>query len=293
MAYCPRCGVEVEDRLEACPLCDTPIPPEVRTNPSEGGDYPADVIPPKPMYRPLTKRQRRALFRGALAFLALFPVALTMMLDLSGTGSITWSYYVAVPVVTAAVISWVFYRFGKRPLVSVTATLVAAIVAFVLISMGMSADWTPILPYFVIVFLAAEGLVLYVVTRRRDAPGIISFAAADIAVLAGALNLLLRRGGEAGDSPAGGWWSLIVAAVMVPIVLYTVYLRRVRRKGLNLGGFFFLDLALMMVGIDLAVSGGVGWSVVTALIFVPVSAILYVLHVVFFNDTDWRKALHL
>ncbi len=305
MAYCPRCGVEVEDRLDACPLCDTAIPLEVRENPNGSGDYPNDVIPPKRMYRSLTERQRRALFRSVLVFLVLFPLFLTVMLDLSRTGGISWSYFVSVPIAATAVIAWLFYRFGKRPLLAVTATLVIVIVTYGLLSLRMSATLSPILPYFIVVFLAVEGLLLYLVRRRRHTLGIIGFAAVDITLLAVALDLLIRAGrtgGEGGEPvfvgadaamTGGGWWSPVVAAVLLPIALYAAYLRRVRRKGLNLAGFLFLDLALMMVGIDMAITGMVGWSVVTTLVFVPVAAILYVLHVVLFNDTDWRKALHL
>ncbi len=297
MAYCPRCGVEVEDRLDACPLCGTAIPEEVRKEDAPEGDYPADVIPPRSMYRPLTKEQQRGLFRGAVGFLALFPVVLTAFLDLTGNGSISWSYFVIVPVVATAFIAWLFYRFGRKPLLSVTGSLLTVIVVYLLISLRVAGPVSPMLPIFIIAFLAVESFLLYLVVRRRRIPGIVTFAAVDITFLVIALELLLRGGADASVvtyAPGeAGRWSLIVAAVLIPIAMYSTYLLRVRRKGLNLGGFFFLDLTVMLVALDVVTGGGVGWSGITALIFIPVAVIFYVLHVSLFNDTDWKKALHL
>lgn len=297
MAYCPRCGVEVEDRLDACPLCGTTIPEEVRASEAAVSEYPADVIPPRSMYRPLTGAQRRGLFRGAVGFLALFPVALTSFLDLTRNGVITWSYFVIVPVVATAFIAWLFYRFGRNPLISVTGSFLTVIAVYLLILLRISASVSPMLPIFIVAFLAAESFLLFLVVRRRPVPGIITFAAVDISFLVVALEMLLRSTENFSSfsiaSGEGGWWSGIVAAVLIPIAAYSTYLRRVRRKGLNLGGFFFLDLTVMLWAVDLMTGGGMGWSWITALIFVPVAVIFYVLHVSLFNDTDWKKALHL
>jgi len=41
MAYCPKCGVEVEDDVKCCPLCDFPIPDV------NDGNYPHDAKYPQ------------------------------------------------------------------------------------------------------------------------------------------------------------------------------------------------------------------------------------------------------
>jgi len=41
MAYCPKCGVEVEDDVKCCPLCDFPIPDV------DEGNYPHDAKYPQ------------------------------------------------------------------------------------------------------------------------------------------------------------------------------------------------------------------------------------------------------
>ncbi|MFA7567624.1 MAG: zinc ribbon domain-containing protein [Alkalispirochaeta sp.] len=296
MAYCPRCGVEVEDRLDACPLCDTPIPADVRVDPSQPRDYPDDVIPPKPMYRPLTARQKRMFFRGGLVFLAFFPILLTTTLDLSRNGSVTWSYFVIVPIVGALVIASLFVQFGRKPLVSVTGTLLTVIAVLVIVGLRTSAPVLAAVPYFVVVFVLLELLLLYLSGGGRRPSGIVAMTALVLTLLISGIEVIgkvQQRDFVFAVGGDNGWWSLPVAAVLLPIAVFSLYLQSVRRKGLNLGGFFFLDLTVMLVFLDVTITGGVGWSIVTSLVFIPISAILYVLHIALFNDTDWRKALHL
>jgi hypothetical protein len=318
MAYCPRCGVQVEDRLDRCPLCDTAIPQEVRGDHTEP-TYPDDIVPPKAMYRPLTKRQKRRLFRGIVAFFALFPIALTVLLDLYLNGAVTWSYYVVVPVTATAIVGSLFYRFGRRPLISVNGTLV--VLVGVLALLNPPGIMRAFMPYVLLVAAATEILLVYIAARRPSGWGAIIASTIVLAFFLVGIDITVwlqisaesvGAGGGAGSGAVGsgtvgsvlhgaaawfdasyGGWSLIVAAVLLPIAIYTGYLRFNRRRGLNVAGFFFLDLTVMLLGIDLADGGGVGWSAVNALVFVPIAIIFYALHIALFNDTDWRKALHL
>lgn len=43
MAYCPKCGVEVEDDVKSCPLCDFPIPDVNEGRHSEDSKYPQAI----------------------------------------------------------------------------------------------------------------------------------------------------------------------------------------------------------------------------------------------------------
>lgn len=313
MAYCPRCGVQVEDRLDRCPLCDTSIPKEVRNDPAES-TYPNDIVPPKEMYRPLTERQKRRLFRGIVAFFALFPITLTVLLDLYRNGTVTWSYYVVIPVAATATIGWLFFRFGTRPLISVNGMMI--VVVGVMALLNPSGVLRLFVPYILLIAVATEILLVYIVVWHPTGWGVVIASTIVLALFLVGIDITVwlqitagtPTGAAAGGAPpagdffesAAGWyttsfggWSLIVAAVLVPIAIYTGYLRFSRRRGLNVAGFFFLDLTVMLLGIDLADGGGVGWSAVNALIFVPIAIIFYALHVALFNDTDWRKALHL
>ena len=287
MAYCPRCGVEVEDRLENCPLCDTRIPDEVRVHPDQAMDYPEDVFPANPIYKTLSSGQKRSLTALLIAFLAFFPIILTAGLDFAGGGSISWSYFVIVPVLGAALIAWFSFRLFRRPFLLVTGIILVLLAVQILIELRLEGARflsSPVLPFSVVVFVCVEAALFYSTRRRRPVVQILSVILFMIVVLNGAIDFLVS------------WslsWSLVVASSLLPVVLYLVYLRRVRQKGLNLAGFFFIDLTLMMLCLDLSISGRIGWSAVTGLIFMTIAVLFYVLHIVLFNDIDWRKALHL
>ena len=290
MPYCPRCGVEVEERLDACPLCDTRIPEEVRQRPEkpvEPSRYPEDVIPPTPMYRTMSTRQRRILTVALIIFMGVFPILLTGGIDMARNGGVTWSYYVAIPVVGAALMVWLFVRFGRRPIVSVTAAMLILMVIQLLIAdrsdpgrFFVSQEF----PFFVAVFALVELFLVYRVFRRPPLLRLVAFGLTEIALFLGAVNAIVSGSLS---------WSLITAACILPVPIYLVYLDRVKRKGLNMAGFLFLDLTIMTTGIDLAVDGGAGWSLITSLIFLTLTALFYILHVTLFDDTDWKKALHL
>lgn len=287
MAYCPRCGVEIEDRLEACPLCDTAIPAEVREHPETPAEYPGDVLLPRPLYRKLTDRQKKILVASLIIFLGVFPIALTAGIDLVRNGAVTWSYYVMVPVLGAAAIAWLFVHYGRKPVVSVTAMMLIILVVQLLIgNRNNPAGFinSPELPYFLASFAAVELFLIYITRRRPGVFQLLAFILFDAAVLVGAIDLILTHTLS---------WSPVVIASILPVSVYLVYLKKAKKKGLNLAGFFFLDLTAMLLAINYASAGRLNWSLVTTLIFVTIAAIFYILHVALFNDTDWKKALHL
>ncbi len=287
MPYCPRCGVEIEDRLDTCPLCDTHIPDEVRDNPDKPGEFPEDVIPPKPMYKELTKRQKRIFVTSLIIFLGFFPIAVTAGIDISQHKEITWSYYVMVPVVGVVIITWFFYRFSNRPIISVTVMMIIVLVIQILLG-EKSASGTfsvvPILSFFLISFIAIEALLFYCVFKKPKIVKLLYAILLDGAFFVGALNWITSSKFS---------WSLIVISCILPVFIYLIYIQHTKKRGLNVIGFFFFDLALMLLAIDYTTSHILTWSIITTMIFVVIGVFFYVLHISLFNDTDWRKALHL
>jgi hypothetical protein len=85
----------------------------------------------------------------------------------------------------------------------------------------------------------------------------------------------------------------LLLVTFLAAVVYIGYFSRVRRRGLNVAGFLFLELTVFLGILDFVISGTISWSGVTGLVFVPIAIVLYTMHIALFNDTDWRKALHL
>jgi hypothetical protein len=229
-----------------------------------------------------------------IGFLAVFPIALTVLLDVRATGGVTWSWYVATPIICAAAIAWVWYRFGRLPIRAVTATLVTLALVYVLLRLP-GAEYSllhvittsRVLPPLLVVFLAVEAFLVFAGRRRRTVTTLLATAGLDLAILVLVIDALITGGATLHA------WSLITGTVLVAVTVYSVYLSRVQRRGLNVAGFFFLELTVLLGVVDLVLAGRIGWSGVTGLVFVPIAIVLYTLHIVLFNDTDWRKELHL
>lgn len=287
MAYCPRCGVEVEERLEACPLCRTEIPEDVRDHPEAPAEFPESVIPPKPLYKKLTEKQKKFLWFSVIGLLGLFPMAITVGIDMVQNLAITWSYYVMVPLTGAALIAWLFLHYGRKPLIAVTLLFIILIGVSLFISNRAQPGGilqSPEIPYFLVSFASVEALLIYIVYRRPKVLPLLCFILIDTILLISGIDLIIN---------GGLTWSLVTTSAILPVALYLIYLQKVKKKGLNLVGFFFIDLTLMLLALDVTTSVNLDWSLVTSLIFVTIAAIFYVLHVALFNDTDWKKALHL
>ncbi len=287
MPYCPRCGVEIEDRLTSCPLCDTYIPQEVRDLDNIQRDYPEDVVKPKPMYRELTKKEKRFLITGLIAFIGLFPIAISIGLDLLQHRAITWSFFVTVPMIGSMLISWFFYRFGKRPLISVTVCLLILFIINLLIEMRTETYLgflSGSMNFFLLIFLIIEILLFYIVKRRPNVLQLLGAIFLDTALICMGLNWFIS---------SNLTWSLIILVCNTGITVYLSYMNRTKKRGLNIIGFLFFDIAVFLWCLELVISGKMNWSIVTTLIFIPISLLFYVLHITLFNDTDWKKALHL
>ncbi len=110
MAYCSRCGVEVEQDREQCPLCDTPIHRYEDENETE-------LSPLWPVQKALPRmsKPRVRFFTVSPILLALligFLVVLTM--DLRMNSEISWSKYPLATIGMSFSITMGFLLFGEK-----------------------------------------------------------------------------------------------------------------------------------------------------------------------------------
>ncbi len=226
MAYCPECGVEVEDAARRCPLCDAPIPRRGETEGAPG--YPA---------RPsLSPRQGRQLAWLATSALLLSAALACVVVNVLGDGAISWALYP----VTGLAVAWLYLTlvlaFIRRPVAVIAGQAVATGGFLALVDLfDGTLDWfVPLALPIVVVVSAVTTAILLVARRSRGAPALVA-----IAVLGGgaatsvAVDLLVARHLGA----TGPTWSLIVLAGLAPILLLLVHLHRRLGGGLRLERF--------------------------------------------------------
>ncbi|NLB78027.1 MAG: hypothetical protein GX796_04040, partial [Clostridiaceae bacterium] len=105
MAYCVRCGVELQKGLESCPLCDTEVllPDEKDT---EDGMVPFSERIPRNI-RPRVNLAPSRSFIYLATFILLVPLLVTLIIDYTANRTITWSFY---PITSLALL-WILIAY--------------------------------------------------------------------------------------------------------------------------------------------------------------------------------------
>jgi hypothetical protein len=225
MTYCSRCGVEVEERAEACPLCEAPIQrlDEPREEPAR---YP-DVVA-------LPDRQVRYLV-WILSTAALSSLALTFgTLDVVLNQRITWSLY---PLIGAGVI-WLLITLvvavARRPIFVIVGQAVATggFLFLIDISDGRLHWFVPLALPIVAVVTGASVLVWLVARLSRRAPALVA-AAVLVGCGAGAVAVDLLVSAYLGAP--GMSWSWVVLGAAVPLVVFLLYFHVRLGRTIHLG----------------------------------------------------------
>ncbi len=140
MAYCVRCGVELEESLKECPLCHTPVLlPELsdtaKTEPSARA-WP-DHVPAKRRHRPNLVPPKPVVLLAT--FLLLIPFLVTLFIDLKANGEVTWSFYP----MSSLTLLWLMVAYPallRRHTLSVAFTVDMLATALFLVSLDQYAD---------------------------------------------------------------------------------------------------------------------------------------------------------
>ena len=226
MPYCSQCGVEVDDRVEKCPLCQTPIQ-RILPEGSTYGPYPEKTAgsPPVP---PLNMREKMAIARTIMTMGILIPLLFVMAIDYFINRQISWSAYVSVSLAGAWLIALISLFSWRHPYILnglIHADVMA--VLFILGRLGGESPW--FLPVGLPIVVASglfTSLSLNRIGRMKEkganvAAVILLIIASLCVVVDLSLGLYLK-----GDMRLG--WSLVVLSVMLPTALLLFYVQSPR-----------------------------------------------------------------
>ncbi len=132
--YCVKCGVLLADSEQKCPLCGTAV-----CHP----EFPRAEVPgPYPQNDPPREEFNRAGTLFILTFVFAIPLLLTLVCDLSLTGSITWSGYAAGSIAFAytVIVLPLWFR-TPEPVAFVSADFVVAALFLFYVNESTGADW--------------------------------------------------------------------------------------------------------------------------------------------------------
>jgi hypothetical protein len=226
MAYCSRCGVEVEDRATVCPLCEAPIQ-RIDAPADEPAKYPDAVAPAQ-------GRQTRYLvwmvFTAALGSAALLFLTLDAVLE----RGVSWSLYP----LTGAGVLWLFITlvvlFARRPIFVIAGQAVATAGFLVLIDLfNGELEWFVSLGLPIVGVVTGVVVLVWLVARFSRHAAALTTVAVLFGAGAGSVGIDLLITGRLGQAHLS--WSIIVLATVAPITAFLLYFHYRLARRIDLG----------------------------------------------------------
>lgn len=155
MAYCIKCGVELDDKLENCPLCNIPAFDPETLKPKQTKEENSSAFsgfPPREISEILTQPIIHRISHKTAALFSitmLIPVITVLLIDILTNNAVSWSFYPILSVLYTW-LSLVFpflFKTGKR--LNLLINFVIASVIFLLLIDGfippVSWAWYPVM----------------------------------------------------------------------------------------------------------------------------------------------------
>jgi hypothetical protein len=232
MPLCPKCGVELAEGIEHCPLCGTPLSPDA-ARPRESIFDPNDR-------EKFTDEERRTIAWEVLSVSIGIGAAVVLLVNLFLEGRLTWSRY---PIASMAFI-WLLLtsplKLKKHPILA--AALAGVSVLAFLLALNLiqgQLNWAPAvaIPIAVVAELSAAAAVFATSRVKRKGVNVIAFG------LLAATALCIGIESTLGQYLYGRillHWSAVVATALVPVAGFLFYLHHRVTKKANLRRLFRL-----------------------------------------------------
>ena len=228
MAICKECGVELEDGVNVCPLCDTPV-----------GEK-------KPLTRQLEKTDNavtsdRHLLRQILwqitSVLLLSCIVATLIINLSIKGKITWSIY---PITICLIIfsyASLLAMWNKRIALQICAGWLISPIVLYIVGLYVNADWPIKLALPLLGAVNVIGLLFYFILLAVKVKGLnivaIMFVAIALLclVIEGIISIYFTVSIKL-------QWSVIVSACLLPVTTAITFMYFRTRNNIDLQKIF-------------------------------------------------------
>ncbi len=273
MAYCVRCGVELDKQLNSCPLCATPVhlPEEL--------DEGAQKTYPERIQRKGVKQINLVpskTFVYLMTFIIIIPLIVCLMVDVRRNNTISWSFYP----VTSLILFWILIAYPaliKRYSLLKILTIDIYSIVFFLISLNLFSggflSWS-IYPVASLLLIWVYFLLGFLFGRTHPVFMLV------VSYISTGLYLYLI------EQATGRIWffalALPVLTLIFIIVLITILLSSLKFfTGPSLIGLLFCNISVFCIGAELIISKFVFdngfslfWSLIVTGVCLPVGIFL-------------------
>ena len=233
MPYCVECGVELAASAEECPLCGTPV---IRPSspPSAEQDYASsDEIEDMLAQRP--PGYERKLTIQILTVVLVTPILVSVVVDWLISSQPTWSLYVGVSMVALWVYSvapLIWYRHAGI-ILTVCLTMTGLLMWTVDVLDERTSWFLGIgLPVFAVLVGVTAVVAAAILLSRRRGANVAGYILVGVIIACAAIDVLTKRYVGADGLPLT--WSLIVAASILPVVVFLFYYHLALSTKINL-----------------------------------------------------------
>ena len=227
MPYCTRCGVEVNEEAEKCPLCHSPIQ-KFYEDPSPGREYPSNQLHSAAPQLSPKERTRLALFMTSFGIL--IPLLITLAVDMAVTRSISWSIYPLVGLIGSWLLTIPPLKVKKNPkrIIWMEAVILCGTLAAFHLIAGMPREVVSLGSPIALTAALISHIIVNISSRsKRKGGNIAGFILIGTGLFCGCTDLILSLRLQ-GIIHMG--WSLIVMAATLPVSGMLLYLHYRKKK---------------------------------------------------------------
>ncbi|HEX6890338.1 MAG TPA: hypothetical protein VF141_06590 [Chryseolinea sp.] len=234
MTVCKTCGVELDEDMDKCPLCNR-LTGNSLDKPNMQIEYNSSVDLTK---GPVIEENlmHRVLWQIA-AVLLISGIISTVIIDLSFNGTITWSIYplsiCLILLSYSLVMAWLKYKYTFK---FIAGCLVSAII-LVLLHLALGVEWLLQLALPILCTAELIGLGLSYSIKRLNVRGtnVMAVTFMAIALLCIVIEALISR---YINSFVRIQWSVVVAASLLPVTATILFMYFRRRKNMDIQKVF-------------------------------------------------------
>ncbi len=216
MTICKQCGVELEDEMSLCPLCETPV------NDSTSKDVILQISK-KEIPEVRKKDVLQLILWQITAVLLLSGIVATVIINLSIQGSITWSIYpISICLIVFSYASLIVLL-RTRVFFQVLAAWVVSALVLVVVHWSIEADWPLLIALPILSAITLIGLLMIFLLTRLKAKGLNILAVFFVCIaglcliIDGILSFYFNKVVEL-------QWSVIVAACLIPVTAAILFM---------------------------------------------------------------------
>ncbi len=243
MAYCYRCGVELESGAANCPLCSTPVPADAVMAAQPG--KPASTAYPDHVHdtagaHALTKTERRRIALELVSISFILGASAVLLADMLFNGRLHWSLYALSSIGLVWIIVFSVLAFGKMPAFAFLAIPVSTVLYFLVLDwIDGPIGWslTLAIPIALSLSLLTAIVAAGVKHTRRRGFNIVAYVFLGLASACVALESIIDFYVNGSVSPA---WSIITGLVLVPLSGMLLFIHGRIMRGADLRKVFRL-----------------------------------------------------